>query len=317
MIDSTVTREMKIISVITPSYNQGLFIEETIQSVLMQTGNFFIDYIIMDGGSTDRTAEIIKNYEDLLTRNCKLLENDGLKYYVKMNQDFPWNNCLGISYRWKSEKDKGQVDALKKGFSLAKGHIYCWLNSDDIYLNNNVYQKVSDYFDQSPELQLLTADGTFITKDGEKIGIHHVEHIQFKELLYLDYHILQPSTFFHKDIYNENNLNEKYICAFDADFFIHMLFDGVTYKKVNDRLGAFRFYHDNKTLGLSKKRWVEQRKIAWSYSKNIFYLLISIIYRYYEIVLKPRYSGKRKTFDRFFILLKKISYKIITGKPGR
>jgi glycosyltransferase involved in cell wall biosynthesis len=308
---------MTTISIVTPSYNQGEFIEETIRSVISQKGNFFIDYIIVDGGSTDRTVEIIKNYEDLLVRNCRLVENHGLEYYVKTNQDFPWHNCLGISYRWKSEKDKGQVDALKKGFSMAKGHIYCWLNSDDIYLDNNVYQKVGDYFEQCPGLQLLTADGTFITKEGKEIGVHHADHIQFKELLYLDYHILQPSTFFHKDVYKENHLKEKYVCAFDADFFIHMLFNGVTYKKVNDRFAAFRFYHDNKTLGLGKKRYIEQGKIAWSYSKNIFYLLVSTIYRYYEIVLKPRYAGKRKIFDRFFILLKKISYKIITGKSGR
>jgi glycosyltransferase involved in cell wall biosynthesis len=138
-----------IITVVTPSYNQGRFIEETVQSVLMQEGNFYIDYIIIDGASTDNSAVVIKKYETLLQENCRTIEKFGLKWYARGERNekkFRWNNCLGISYRWLSEKDNGQVDALKKGFRLARGDIYCWLNSDDIYIHPTVLQKVTDYF---------------------------------------------------------------------------------------------------------------------------------------------------------------------------
>lgn len=306
-----------IVSIVTPSYNQGEFIEETIRAVLFQRGDFYIDYIIMDGGSEDRSVEIIEKYEKLLKENCEAAEKGGLLYYIKKNKDFRWNNCLGLSYRWKSENDRGQVHALKKGFRMAKGDIYYWLNSDDILVHNRVFQKVCDLFNSDPALKLLIGDGPFISKEGIEIGMHHVDRINLKELLYLDYHILQPSTFFRKDVYQEKNLKEQYTCVFDADFFIHMLYDRVNYKKINDYFGAFRLYREIKTLGLSKRRYSEQKKISLTYSKNIFFFLISNVYRYFEIVLKPRYSGKSRFFDFIFVVLKKISYKIITGKSGR
>ena len=78
----------KIISIITPSYNQDKFIEETIQSVLSQRGDFYIDYIIMDGNSNDNSVDIIKKYETQLKENCKVKKIDGLTYFVKEKNDF-------------------------------------------------------------------------------------------------------------------------------------------------------------------------------------------------------------------------------------
>jgi len=89
------------ISVITPSLNQGAFIERTILSVLSQKGGFELDYIIVDGGSTDNTLDIVRKYQESLT--------------------------------WISEKDQGQSDAINKGFNLATGELLAWLNSDDTY----------------------------------------------------------------------------------------------------------------------------------------------------------------------------------------
>jgi glycosyltransferase involved in cell wall biosynthesis len=119
-----------IITIVTPSYNQGEFIEETIQSVLLRKGNFYLDYILMDGGSSDSSLEIIKKYGKLLAKNCQIREYAGSQ----------WHNCLAIGCRWQSQTDNGQVDALKKGFRIAKGDIYGWLNSDDIYVNPGVLQ---------------------------------------------------------------------------------------------------------------------------------------------------------------------------------
>ncbi len=306
----------KMISIITPSYNQGPFIEETIQSVLFQRGKFYIDYIIMDGHSTDQSVEIIKKYEILLKENCCVIEKDGLKWFVKKKEDFQWNNCLGISYRWKSKKDSGQVDALKKGFRMARGDIYCWLNSDDIYVRPDVLQKVFSYFEKEPGLKLLFGDGPFISKTGKEMGLHHVDRINLKELLYLDYHILQPSSFFHKDIYNETHLDEQLICAFDANFFIRMLYNGISYKKVNNHFAAFRLYEENKTLRLTKTRHKELIQIANRYSKNHYFLIVSTIYRTIQRFYETRFK-KKKPFVWFWILVRRICYKLITRKWKR
>ncbi len=304
---------MKIITIVTPSYNQESFVEETIQSVLLQRGEFYIDYIVMDGQSTDQSVEIIKKYERLLKENCKVIEKNGLKYYMKEKKDFEWNHCLGISYRWRSETDNGQVDALKKGFGMARGDIYCWLNSDDIYVDPDVLQNVCSYFDREPDLELLLGDGPFISKTGETIRLHHVENIDLKELLYLDYHILQPSTFFHKDIYDETLLDEQFTCAFDANFFIAVLYRGVNYKKVTGQFAAFRLYKEIKTLKLTKTRCKEQIKIAGKYSENRFFLTLSTIYRRIQAIYEPRFK-KKKPFVWFWIMVRRICYKLITGK---
>ncbi|MCU0285434.1 MAG: glycosyltransferase, partial [Acidobacteria bacterium] len=159
-----------IISIVIPSYNQGPFIEETIQSILSQEGDFYIDCIIIDGASKDHSVSIIAKYASLLSENCPLKTYAGTQWYFKKEKNFPWNNCLGIRYTWLSEKDSGQVNALKKGFRLACGHIYSWLNSDDIYIHPHVFQKVITTFRADPRLELLCGDGIFISETGQETG---------------------------------------------------------------------------------------------------------------------------------------------------
>lgn len=113
------------VSIITPSYNQGEYLEETIQSVLNQTyGN--IEYIIIDGGSTDNSVDIIRKYEKRLTY-------------------------------WCSEKDNGQADAINKGLKRATGDLVCWINSDDV-LYPNFMEKFVNYFVAHPDVDFLYGD---------------------------------------------------------------------------------------------------------------------------------------------------------------
>jgi glycosyltransferase involved in cell wall biosynthesis len=114
------------ISIVTPSYNQGQFLEETIKSVLSQ--NYpNLEYIIIDGSSTDNSADIIKKYEKHLAY-------------------------------WVSEKDNGQADAINKGFARATGEIFGWINSDDLYLPDTLH-RVGEYWRTYPGCQFLTGDG--------------------------------------------------------------------------------------------------------------------------------------------------------------
>ncbi|GAG62509.1 unnamed protein product [marine sediment metagenome] len=125
------------ISVITPSYNQGRFLEKTILSVLNQ--NYpNLEYIIIDGGSTDESINIIKKYENY------------------------------IDY-WVSEKDRGQADALNKGFKKATGDIIGWQNSDDIYLPS-VFLKIAELFKQNPKIDIIYGNRFDIDEDNNIIG---------------------------------------------------------------------------------------------------------------------------------------------------
>jgi len=110
------------ISIITPSYNQGEYIEKTIKSILDQ-GYPNLEYIIMDGGSNDETVEIIKKYEDKITF-------------------------------WQSEPDKGQTDAINKGFEKCTGDIVTWLCSDDYY-EPNVLFEIEKAFKENPNINLV------------------------------------------------------------------------------------------------------------------------------------------------------------------
>jgi glycosyltransferase involved in cell wall biosynthesis len=195
--------EFPVLSVVTPSYNQGNFLAETIESVISQEGDFIIDYVIIDGGSTDNSIEIIKNYENLL-----------------QNSEWP-THCRGINLRWLSERDRGQSDALGKGFRLAKGIILAWLNSDDIYLPGAL-QTAVNFFHNKPEAGLLYGDAHYCDTVGAIIGRYRTEEFDYGKLAWFNF-ICQPSTFFRKEIFEAvGGLDGSLHFAMDYDLWIRI-----------------------------------------------------------------------------------------------
>jgi glycosyltransferase involved in cell wall biosynthesis len=170
-----------VVSIVTPSYNQGVFLAQTIESVISQEGSFAIDYIIMDGNSTDDSVAIIKRYQ-------KLLESG--EWPVK---------CLGISFRWSSQRDNGQADAIKTGFLQAQGTIMAWINSDDFYMPG-AFQAVCDVFQANQDVSLLYGDADYCDVHGDYIGRYPAAAFNIKRLAYFNF-IPQPSTFFRKEAY--------------------------------------------------------------------------------------------------------------------
>ncbi len=151
-----------LITVVTPSYNHERFIEATIQSVLTQD-YAPIEYIVMDGGSTDGTLDILRKYEDRLT--------------------------------WVSERDKGQGDAINKGFRRATGDIWCWLNSDDLF-TPGALKTVAEFFQSHPDASFVYGDAEAITLDGTPAGIRtHIRPTDFDFLLNGGDPIVQPAAF--------------------------------------------------------------------------------------------------------------------------
>ena len=154
-------------SIVTPSYNQGRYIEQTIQSVLNQDyAN--LEYIVVDGGSSDNTIDILKKYEGRLT--------------------------------WISEKDRGQADAINKGFHMAKGEILAWLNSDDTYLPGAVHHAVH-YFAAHPEVGMLYGEGCHVDADGELIERYNSEPFNYQRLSEVCF-ICQPTVFLRAEVIN-------------------------------------------------------------------------------------------------------------------
>jgi glycosyltransferase involved in cell wall biosynthesis len=175
------------ISIVTPSYSQGRFIEETIRSVLFQ-GYPNLEYIIMDGGSADNSVKIIKKYE-------------------------PW-----ISY-WVSEKDRGQAHAVNKGWAIATGEILGWLNSDDFYMTGALHQVALAYKKGARGLiygDCQVADENSSIRPGVKCMVNY----SLIRLL-TEYTMPQPAVFVTKEFADELGLlNEALHYAMDFDFFL-------------------------------------------------------------------------------------------------
>jgi glycosyltransferase involved in cell wall biosynthesis len=161
----TAARRGPLVSIVTPSYNQGRYIEETILSVLNQDYPN-LEYIVVDGGSNDNTVEILKKYEEQLT--------------------------------WISEKDRGQADAINKGFHMAKGEILAWLNSDDTYLPGAVQKSVC-HLAAHPEVGMLYGEGYHIDADGDLIERYYTEPFDYKHLSEVCF-ICQPTVFLRAEV---------------------------------------------------------------------------------------------------------------------
>lgn len=199
------------ISIITPSFNQGKFIEKSILSVLNQ--NYpNLEYIIIDGGSTDDTLSIIKKYE---------------KY---------------ISY-WVSEKDRGQSEAINKGFNVATGEIIAWLNSDDLYCNN-VLEEISKVFTQHTDVDIVYGDVINFSESGKESYVRN----QFELYDFFSrVSIHQPSVFWRRKIMDEVGLlNENLHYCMDYDFWMRLF---LNYKslKIDMVLSRFREHGQSKT----------------------------------------------------------------------
>lgn len=222
------TLHYPVITIITPSYNQGGFLAETIESVIGQEGDFSIDYIIVDGGSSDNSVAIIKGYEARL--HCG-------EWPVK---------CRGITYRWVSEPDKGQTDALAKGFRMAEGVASAWLNSDDTYLPGTL-QTVVDFFRAHPDTGLVYGDATYIDAEGGIIGTYRTEAFDHEKLAGFNF-ICQPAAFFRRSTFEAvGGLDETLDFAMDYDLWIRI---GRRFpcRHLPGLLATYRLHESSKTI---------------------------------------------------------------------
>lgn len=180
--------QQPLVSIITPSFNQAKYIEETILSVRNQDYPN-IEHIVIDGGSTDGTLDILRKYEDRLT--------------------------------WFSEKDNGQADAINKGFRKATGDILGWVNSDDMYVAGAI-RVVAEHFQTHPEDNFIYGDAEALDESGKSFGIRtHVKQGGYKELVgELDF-IVQPATFWRVGVWKTcGELDETLHYTLDYEYWM-------------------------------------------------------------------------------------------------
>ncbi len=213
-----------LITVVTLSYNQGRFIRATIESVLSQ--NYpRLEYIIMDGGSTDETAAVVSEYASRLT--------------------------------WISEKDNGQSHAINKGFRMAKGELVSWLNSDDIIFPGAL-RLAADEFQKNPRLGAVYGEGHEIYADGKfRQRFPCTEPFNLWKLVHLSDYILQQTSYFRKDVLDEvGYVDEELHYGMDWDLFIRI---GKRYEigYIPKLMGAIREYPEAKSFAGGAKRFAE------------------------------------------------------------
>ena len=208
------------ISIVTPSYNQGQFIEETIRSVLLQ-GYPDLEYIIMDGGSTDESVEIIHKYE-------------------------PW------LARWVSERDGGQSNALNKGFARATGALLGWINSDDLLAENTLGRAARAWLKRRPSLVFGNVAHTRNDAQGIEF-IVYPHSVSFSTIIrpWLKQCVCdQPGSFFHADVYRSTaGINNSLVMAMDFDLMARMLALHDDAEVVDETFAYFRAHPGSKTAG--------------------------------------------------------------------
>lgn len=216
------------VSIITPSFNQAQFIEETIRSVLAQDYPY-IEFIIVDGGSTDGSVAIIQKYAGQLA----------------------W---------WVSEKDKGQTDALNKGFAHASGEVLAWLNSDDTYYPGAVSEAVA-YLHAHPEVGMVYGDADLTDEEGKIIGKFASRQTDYKRLLRGSVHIPQATTFFRADLFHQiGPLDINMFFAFDYNFWVQLA--KVSRLQYLPRLWAtFRLHVEGKSVRFDDRCYPEMLQV--------------------------------------------------------
>jgi glycosyltransferase involved in cell wall biosynthesis len=239
------------ISVVTPSYNQGEFIEQTIRSILLQRYPD-LEYVIIDGGSSDGTLEIIRKYEKNLTY-------------------------------WVSEPDRGQGHAINKGFERATGQIMCWLNSDDYYapdtlkiVAENLAEGTGTFALVGHCVQVFTDGSPPHRGEGKYEGLWRL--LQF----WKGYYMHQPSIFWRREVFEKVGfLDDAQHYIMDFDYWVRIA-RHFTFKNV-DRVLSYAVYHDKAKTGDGFKRYYQDlRRQAAKYwpsplSLGYWYLRLSMI----------------------------------------
>jgi len=231
-----------LVSIVTPSFNQARYLEAAIQSVLSQDYPR-LEYLIVDGGSTDGSVDIIKKYQNRLA----------------------W---------WVSEPDKGQTDALNKGFARAKGEILAWLNSDDTYEPGAVAAAVK-FLQAHPEVGMVYGDANYINEDGRVIGKFPAAQTDLRRLRQGYVHIPQQASFFRGNMWREvGPLDPSFYFAMDYDLWVRLAARSKL-KYMPQTWANFRLHTAGKTIAADDRCWPEMIRVHYRDGGSFFSVIVA------------------------------------------
>jgi glycosyltransferase involved in cell wall biosynthesis len=241
------------ISLVTPSLNQGRFIEGTIQSILSQ--NYpNLEYLVMDGGSTDNTLDVLKRYSNQL--------------------------------KWVSEKDTGQTNAINKGLRMASGEILAYLNADDLLLPGTLL-KVAQLFMEHPKVMWVTGQCRIIDEDNHEIRRLITAyknlwlHISHPSILLITDYISQPSTFWRANVMSElGYLDESLHYVMDYEYWLR-LYSKYPPMFIPEYLAAFKIHRQSKTTSTGHKNVFieEERTIIQRHTNSRSLMMLHDLHR--------------------------------------
>jgi glycosyltransferase involved in cell wall biosynthesis len=245
------------IAVATPSYNQGSFIQRTIESVHSQDVPH-LDYLVVDGGSTDESVSILQSY--------------------------------GNRLRWVSEKDRGQTHAINKGIQRTTGDVFGWLNSDDVYYPGAL-RTVVDYFTAHPECDLVYGNAHHIDEHDNLLEPYPTEPWSLARLLQTCF-LCQPAVFFRRRVIEKHGcLNERLQYCMDYEYWLRLAQRGVNVAHLPEYLAGSRLHAATKTLGSRVK---VHREINNMFRQCVGHVPERWLYNYAHTVLDERLARKRQ-----------------------
>jgi glycosyltransferase involved in cell wall biosynthesis len=259
------------ISVVTPSFNQAKFLEETLRSVLAQRDQIH-EYFVIDGGSTDGSTDIIRRYDE---------QQGG-----------------GIDY-WESTKDQGQADAINKGFARCTGDFLCWLNSDDVFLPGAL-TKVRKAFEDHPHWDVLTAWHVRIDAESRILTARRVPGDSPSRARWGPHNVCQQTCFFRRSLYEKvGPLDLQLHCALDLELWYRMWDAGSTWGHIPDYLAGYREHPSAKTSSWQKQFaiesvWMNQRYPQYN-ADTLKHRTGLRVYRAMQLLSGRHFLAKRDT----------------------
>ena len=220
---------MTRITVVTPSFNQVAFLEQTIRSVLEQ-GVEDLEYFVVDGGSTDGSVDILRRYANRLA----------------------W---------WVSEPDRGQTDAINRGFARATGDVLAWLNSDDTYEPGALREAV-DFLERNRDVGLVYGDVNFIDEAGRVIGRFNARPTDYDRLMRGAVYIPQQAAFFRRSLWEQvGPLDTDFYFAMDYDLWVRLAKVSRLHYLPGYIWANFRLHRAAKTIADDPRCWPEMLKV--------------------------------------------------------